>query len=63
MELMAPDVHVYDTVTGKVLANSAAELRPRYVERFKTPVQAEVVGRLMQGPVVVDREWSRADII
>lgn len=56
MALMAPDVHVSDTVSGKVLASSAEELRPRYVERFKSPVRAEVLGRLNLGSVVVDRE-------
>ncbi len=29
--------------------------RPRYVERFKTPVHCELLGRLVLGNVVVDR--------
>lgn len=59
MALMAPDVLVMETETGKVLARSAEELRPRYVERFKTPVHCELVGRLHLGDTVIDREVIR----
>lgn len=30
-----------------MIASNAAELRPRYVERFKTPVHAALLGRLV----------------
>jgi hypothetical protein len=56
MSLMAEDVLVTETETGKVLASSAEELRPRYVERFKTPVHCELVGRLTLQDTVIDRE-------
>ncbi|GAX77565.1 hypothetical protein CEUSTIGMA_g5009.t1 [Chlamydomonas eustigma] len=56
MDLMAEDVHVSDSETGAVLATNKHELRPRYVERFKTPVHAEILGRLCCGDTVVDRE-------
>jgi len=56
MSLMADDVTATDSVTGAVLASNKEELRPRYVERFKTPVYSELLGRLCLGNVVVDRE-------
>jgi hypothetical protein len=56
MSLMAPEVQTIDATTGKVLASGVDELRPRYVERFKTPVHCELLGRLCCGNVVVDRE-------
>lgn len=45
-----------NTETGEVIARGVAELRPRYVERFKTPVHCELLGRLACGDTVVDRE-------
>jgi hypothetical protein len=36
-------------------ADSKEVLRPRYVERFKTPVHCELIGRMILGNVVVDR--------
>lgn len=45
-----------DGVTGAMIANSKEALRPRYVERFKSPVHCELLGRLVLGNVVVDRE-------
>lgn len=56
MELFTDDVLVLDGVTGAVLASSKNELRPRYVERFNSPVHCELLGRLVLGNVVVDRE-------
>lgn len=56
MTLFRDDVHVSDGITGAVIATSKAELRPRYVERFKGPVNCELLGRLVLGNVVVDRE-------
>lgn len=40
----------------QTIAASAEQLRPRYVERFKSPVHCELLGRLALGNVVVDRE-------
>lgn len=37
-------------------ASNKAEVRPRYEKRFSTPVRAELLGRLVLGPVVHDRE-------
>lgn len=56
MSIVADDVLVMDGVTGAVLAQGKEQLRPRYVERFKTPVHCELLGRLVLGNVVVDRE-------
>ena len=56
MSLMADDVTATDAISGAVLASNKEELRPRYVERFKTPVYSELLGRLCLGNVVVDRE-------
>ncbi|GIL64568.1 hypothetical protein Vafri_18465 [Volvox africanus] len=56
MELFTDDVVVLDGITGAVIASSKEELRPRYVERFKSPVHCELLGRLVLGDVVVDRE-------
>ncbi|KXZ53960.1 hypothetical protein GPECTOR_6g879 [Gonium pectorale] len=56
MELFTDDVLVTDGITGNVIASSKGELRPRYVERFKSPVHCELLGRLVLGNVVVDRE-------
>lgn len=40
-----------------MLAKGHAEIRPRYEKRFsESPVFCEVVGRLCNGRVVVDRE-------
>lgn len=55
MDLFADNVLVTDMVTGNVIAKSKAELRPRYVERFKGPVHCELLGRVVLGNVVVDR--------
>ena len=54
--LWPPAAQVIDSESGKVIARSAAELRPRYVERFRSPVHCELVGRLHLGDTVVDRE-------
>jgi predicted house-cleaning NTP pyrophosphatase (Maf/HAM1 superfamily) len=54
--LFAEDVVVTDGLTGAIIASSREELRPRYVERFATPVHCELLGRLVLGNVVVDRE-------
>ncbi|KAI8472591.1 MAG: hypothetical protein J3K34DRAFT_413574 [Monoraphidium minutum] len=56
MAVMADDVVALDAETGAVIATGAAELRPRYVERFKTPVYSELLSRVMCGATVVDRE-------
>jgi predicted house-cleaning NTP pyrophosphatase (Maf/HAM1 superfamily) len=56
LELFAEDVIVADGLTGAIIATSREELRPRYVERFATPVHCELLGRLVLGNVVVDRE-------
>lgn len=56
MTIFHEDVQVMDGITGAVLASSKAQLRPRYVERFKSPVCCELLGRLVLGNVVVDRE-------
>ncbi|GLI61868.1 hypothetical protein VaNZ11_004338 [Volvox africanus] len=56
MDLFTDDVVVLDGITGAVIASSKEELRPRYVERFKSPVHCELLGRLVLGNVVVDRE-------
>ena len=56
MELFADDVIVMDGLTGKITASNKNELRPRYVARFQTPVHCELLGRLVIGNTVVDRE-------
>ncbi|GIL75608.1 hypothetical protein Vretimale_15133 [Volvox reticuliferus] len=56
MELFTDDVVVLDGITGAIIASSKEELRPRYIERFKSPVHCELLGRLVLGNVVVDRE-------
>ncbi|KAG2441984.1 hypothetical protein HYH02_009777 [Chlamydomonas schloesseri] len=57
MELFTDDVFVSDGITGAVIASSKEQLRPRYVERFRaSPVNCELLGRLVCGNVVVDRE-------
>jgi hypothetical protein len=56
MAVMSEDVVALDAVTGSVLATGKEALRPRYVERFKTAVHSELLGRLCLGDVVVDRE-------
>ncbi|PNH11080.1 hypothetical protein TSOC_002143 [Tetrabaena socialis] len=56
MELFTDDVHVSDGISGAVIATSKEALTPRYVERFKGPVHCELLGRLVLGNVVVDRE-------
>ena len=53
---MSDDVLVTDWETGVVLSSGKAALRPRYEERFKTPVHASLLGRLVCGKTVVDRE-------
>lgn len=56
MTLLADDVFVSDGETGKIIATSKEELRPRYVTRFQSPVHCELIGRLCIGSTVVDRE-------
>jgi hypothetical protein len=41
---------------GKVIAQGTEQLRARYASRFETPVYSELLGRLVLGSVVVDRE-------
>ncbi|KAG2496815.1 hypothetical protein HYH03_005221 [Edaphochlamys debaryana] len=56
MEIFTDDIVALDGITGAVIAEGKEALRPRYVERFKGPVHCELLGRLVLGAVVVDRE-------
>lgn len=56
LELFADNVIVMDGLTGTITASNKNELRPRYVARFQTPVHCELLGRLVIGNTVVDRE-------
>ena len=56
LELFADDVIVMNGLTGTITASNKNELRPRYVARFQTPVHCELIGRLVIGNTVVDRE-------
>lgn len=51
-----PPIQALDAETGAVIASSTAELRPRYVTRFQTPVHCELLARVVCGDTVVDRE-------
>jgi len=52
----SPSPHLL-TQTGSILAKGHAEIRPRYEKRFtESPVSCEVMGRMCNGRVVVDRE-------
>eukprot|EP01098_Paradermamoeba_levis_P011264 TRINITY_DN4819_c0_g1_i1.p1 TRINITY_DN4819_c0_g1~~TRINITY_DN4819_c0_g1_i1.p1 ORF type:complete len:117 (+),score=15.90 TRINITY_DN4819_c0_g1_i1:33-383(+) len=58
LAVFSQDVKVVDYFSGKVIATSREELRPRYVDRFsKNPqLHCEVLGRLCMNNIVVDRE-------
>lgn len=45
-----------DQLTGAELGRGHAALRARYASRFQTAVHSELLGRLVLGAVVVDRE-------
>ena len=44
MAVMADDVVAVDAETGALIAEGAAALRPRYEQRFSTPVHCELLG-------------------
>ena len=56
MQVFAEDVIITDAVTGATIATGKEQLKPRYVERFKSPVYCELISRVVLGNVVVDRE-------
>lgn len=56
MALMSDDCIAKDAVTGQVMCQGKQQLRERYINRFKTAVYSELLGRLCLGDVVVDRE-------
>ncbi|MEW5301114.1 MAG: hypothetical protein WDW36_003994 [Sanguina aurantia] len=57
MALMSEDVVAVDGITGAVIASGVVALRPRYEARFASrSVHCELLGRLVLGQVVVDRE-------
>eukprot|EP00741_Cyanophora_paradoxa_P013624 tig00020704_g13153.t1 len=59
----ADDALLVNLDDGKVLASGKEEMRPRYVERFKSPeLHCDVVGRLAMGDTVVDREIIRGPL-
>lgn len=56
MTVFTEDAQVFDGWTGKIVARGITEIRPRYEQRFLTPVSCRFVGRLVLGNIVVDRE-------
>jgi len=56
MTVFTEDAEVFDGWTGKLVARGVTEIRPRYQQRFLTPVNCRFIGRLVLGNIVVDRE-------
>lgn len=56
LNTVVSELHVcISSACSLLAASNKAEVRPRYEKRFSTPVRAELLGRLVLGPVVHDR--------
>ena len=56
MTVFTEDAQIFDGWTGKLVARGVTGIRPRFQQRFLTPVRCRFIGRLVLGNIVVDRE-------